>query len=313
MKNARFPFTPTFAAVLASTALLSGCNGDDDTIVVTPPPQTQVIQGTAAVGAALSQALVSITDTSGGAVCAEPTIMTSGTGDFSCTVLEGKAAPFLVVVTDPSGAYSPMVSVATRTPTAGAPLTVNASPLTSAIVGKLSPDGNPLSVAASPSLMNVTALQAITAKVLLQLAEVLGKLGAPAGYDPFSTPIVAATASLSGNTADQIIDLLKINSVNGVTTISTIDNPDAAVALAGAADAAPAVLPSPSTAAITLSEAIKLLSASLNRCFALPAASRVLSKDDSILASAGGREVTAVAAACEDITHPKPAEPEPNK
>ncbi len=304
MKNPRFALTPVFAAVLGGSALLSGCGEGDDPAVVAPPPQTQVIQGTAAVGAALSQASVSITDTSGGAVCAEPTIVTSGTGNFSCTVLDGKAAPFLIVVTDPSGAYSPLVSVATRTPSAGTPLTVNASPLTSAIVGKLSPDGDALSVAASPALMNVTTLQAITAKVLLQLAEVLGKLGAPAGYDPFSTPIVAATTSLSGNTADQIIDLLKINSVNGVTTISTIDNPDAAVPLAGATDAAPAVLPSPSTAVITLSDALKLLSASLNKCFALPAASRVLSKDDSIPATAGGREVTDVAAACDDITHP---------
>lgn len=302
MNIARFPLNPILAAaLLGGSALLSGCNKDDDDPVVTP--QSRVIQGTAAVGAALSQVSVAITDAMGGTVCAEPAIVTSATGDFSCTLLEGKAAPFLIVVTDPSGAYLPLVSVATRTPSPGTPATANVSPLTNAIVGKLAPDGDALSVVATPTLMNAATLDATTAKVRLQLAEVLARLGAPAGYDPFSTPIVAATPSAAGNPADQLIDLLKISVVNGVTTISTIDNPDAAVPLASATDAAPGVLPSPSTAAVTLADALKLLSASLNRCFALPAAARVLSKDDSIPASAGGREVTDVAVACDEITH----------
>ncbi|MEQ1686912.1 MAG: hypothetical protein ABL916_24950 [Burkholderiaceae bacterium] len=296
----RFRLNPLLATVLGGAAFLSGCHEEVAPVLT---PDSRAVEGTAAVGAALSLATVSITDTSGGAVCAQQAVVTSSTGHYFCTLIEGKTAPFLIVVTDPSGAYSPLVSVAARTPSLGTSLIANVSPLTNAIVGKLAPDGDALTVAATPKLVNVGTLDDITAKVVQQLAEVLAKLGAPAGYDPFSTPIVPATPTASGNPADQIIDVLKIAVVNGVTTISTIDNPDAAVALASATGAAPAVLPSPSTAAVTLADALKLLSASLNRCFALPVATRVLNRNDGIPATAGGREVTEVAAACEDITH----------
>ena len=290
------------AALFGSVALLNACGGGSDS--PSPTVQAASIHGTAAVGSALGNATVSITDTSGATACTEATIVTNGTGDYSCTLQEGKNAPFLIVVTDPSGAYPPLISVGATTPAPGTPLTVNATPLTTAIVAQLAPDGDALSVVATPSLVNVATLGSITAKVLAQLGDVLTTLGAPAGYDPFTTPIVAATASISGNTADKVIDLLRITTVDGVTTVSTIDNPDAAVPLAGATTTNPPTLAAPTQTVVTLADAIRLLAPALNNCFALPVMSRVLAKDDTIPAAAGGPEVTSVAAACDDIVHP---------
>lgn len=289
---------PLFGAVLAA------CGGGGGSSSPPPPAPQSVLEGTAAVGAALSNADVRITDGTGAGVCQQATIVTSGTGTFTCTLQAGKAAPFIVVVTDPSGAHPPQVSLATSTPAAGTPLVVNASPLTTAIVGQLA-GGDALAVASTPALIDVAKLDAVKTKVLAQLADVLGALGAPAGYDPFTTPIVAATPNSAGNTADQVVDVLRISTVAGVTTVATIDNPAAAVPLADADTVTPPTLPAPPPAVTTLSEAIRLLAPALNGCFAVPAAQRAVQVDDSIPADQGGPEVLVAAAACQDITHPE--------
>jgi hypothetical protein len=286
---------PLFAAALAA------CGGGGGGGAGSPSP-VALIEGTAAIGAAVANANVSITDRSGGSVCTQATIVTSGTGTYSCTLQASKSAPFLVVVTDPSGAHAPMVSVAATTPAAGAALVVNATPLTTALVAQLAPDRNALSVVSDTSLLNLNTLADVTAKVLTQLQPVLTAVGAPAGYDPFSTQIVAATATQAGNTSDQFLETIRISTVNGVPTVSTIDNP-AGVALADATTTAPPVLPAPSVTAVSLSESMRLLSKALNDCFAVPLASRVTARDTTIAASAGGPAVTQVAAACQQITH----------
>ena len=290
------------AAMLAAWMLL-GCGGDDDATPPPPPAAPVTLAGVAAVGAALSKAEVRITDTAGASVCLESTIVTTDTGAYSCTLQGGKTAPFIVVVTDPSGARAPMVSVGTSTPGPGTPLTVNVTPITTAIVAQLAPDRSALSVVANPSLLDTAALGNITAKVVGQLADVLAALNAPAGYDPFSTPITAATASVSGNTADRIVDLLQITTVDGVTTVATIDRPADAVPLADATTGTPPTLPAPGSTVITLADAIKRAAAAFNACFSLPPAQRALASNTGIPATEGGPEVTEVASDCEDIAH----------
>lgn len=286
---------PLFAAILAACG---GGGGDGN---APPAPPAASIQGTAAVGAALAQAQVEVTDSSRTSVCTEASIVTSGTGDFTCTLQAGKSAPFLVVVTDPSGARPPMVSVATSTPAAGTPLVVNATPLTTAIVGQLASGGNALAVVADRSLLDLSALASIKAKVLTQIAPALTALGAPPGYDPFSTQIVAATSNQAGNTADQVIDTLRFSTVNGVTEVSTVDNPGGAVPLAGAAATTPPQLPAPSASVTSLASSLRLLATALNQCFALPVATRVVAANTSIPASQGGPEVTESAPECDGI------------
>ncbi len=269
---------------------------------VTYGPPTLV--GTAAVGAALANANVSVTDSTGANVCSQTTVVTNGVGQYTCSVLAGRTAPFLVVVTDPSGAYPPLVSVATTAPAPGTSLVANVTPLTTAIVSRLAPDGNALSVVSNPALIDLTALASITANVLAQIQPVLAAIGAPAGYDPFTTQIVAATAAQGGNTADQVLETLRFTTVAGETRIATVDNPAGSVPLAGAGTTAPPALPAPSPTLLSLNDSMRLIVSSLTDCFALPVSARVLSVDTSIPVTEGGRSVTGMAAACQKVTHP---------
>ena len=295
--------------LLVLPVLLAGCSGDsgDSGDSTTAPPAAQTIEGTAATGAALAGANVSVTDAAGNNVCVETTVVTSPTGTYKCTLQGGRTAPFLVVVVDPSGAHTPLVSLAFTTPAAGTPLVVNATPLTTAIVSQLSPGGDALNLAQAktldPATITAGALASTTSNVLAQLAQALTVFGAPAGYDPFTTPITAATSSISGNTADRVIELLKFSTINGVTTVATVDAPAAGVPLATATGTA-TPLPAPSTAVQSLAEAIRLLTPALDNCFKLASTARITARNTTLSASAGGPEATGVAADCQNITDP---------
>lgn len=262
-----------------------------------------LIVGTAAVGAALANGNVEITDADGLGVCAEPTVVTTGTGAFTCTVLADRSAPFVIVVRDPFDFYPPLVSIVPMAPTAGTTLVANATPITTAIVAQLAPDGNALSVLANRSLIDLAALSAITTNVLTQIAPVLTALNAPPGYNPFTTQIVAGTITQGGNTADQVIEALRFSTVDGVPMIATVDNPAGTVPLANAADTSPPVLPPPSLTLLSLADAMRLAVNDLGACFALPVNARVLAFDASVPLTQGGPEVTSMAPACQAIAH----------
>jgi hypothetical protein len=258
------------------------------------------ISGTAATGAALANAPVTVTNSAGASPCQEATITTSALGSYTCTLKAGETAPFFVVVTDPTGSSGALVSIATSTPAAGSALTVNATPLTTAIVAQLAADGNALSVVSSGAV-NAAALQAVTTNVLAQLAPLLARIGVPAGYDPFSTSITAATAGNTGNTADMVLDVVKVVSdpATGKLALSTIDNPTPVVL--ATATTAGAVVSAPDASVTTLSQATQLVAQKMTSCFALPTASRVLATNTAVPQSQGGPQVDAVGAACEDF------------
>jgi len=291
---------------LAFAAAVTACGGNDDEPV--PPASPTLLAGTAATGAALSNAVVQITAGDGSAACSETQIVTSGIGAYSCTLIEGKTAPFLVVVTDPSGGVAPLVSIATAAPPAGQTLVVNATPLTTAILAQLAPDKSALSVIATPSLLDTTKIQAITTQVLDQLSNVLAALQMPAGYNPFTTPITAATATVSGDTADKILEVIKITTVDGQTLIAPADDPTATVPMADATTTTPPKVTAPNAAVLSLSDALRLLAGALTDCFKVPVGtigqpgSRVLAVAE-LPASQGGREVTEAAPACDGIAH----------
>ena len=294
------------ALAIASAALLTlaGC-GDGGSSggeggSTPPPPAPSILSGTAATGAALANAPVSITGSSGNSPCQETSITTSALGSYTCTLKPGESAPFFVVVTDPSGNTPPLVSVATSTPAAGQSLTVNATPLTTAILAQLAPDGNPLTLV-SGKTVDAAALQAVITNVVAQLANVLTAINAPAGYNPFTTSITAATAAGTGNTADMVLDVVKVvvDPATGKLALTTVDNPTP-VPMATATTAS-APMATPAVGISTLSQAAQIAAKTFTACFAVPTAQRVLAKDDSTIASQGGRQVTDVASACQDI------------
>ncbi|MBB1635084.1 hypothetical protein [Cupriavidus sp. UME77] len=297
----------TFGVALSAAALLAlaacGGGGSDSTSSGSAgdkPVTAAAVTGTAATGAALANANVAITDSAGASPCQEAAITTSALGTYTCTLKTGEVAPFFVVVTDPTGNTAPLVSVSTVTPAAGAQLTINATPLTTAIVAQLAADGNPLTFV-SGKTVDAAALQKVTANVVAQLASVLAAIGAPANYDPFSTAITAATAAGVGNTADQVLDIVKVvtDPATGKLALATVDNPTP-VAIATATSTG-GTLAAPPAGVAALPQAAQAVAKGLSACFALPVAQRVTSSNTSLSASQGGPEVDGVASACQNI------------
>lgn len=286
---------------IAGAGLLTvyGCGGGGGSSVSgVSGVSSPTITGVAATGAALAYATVSIKNSAGNFPCVETSITTSGVGSYTCTLKSGETAPFFVLVTDPTGQIEPLVSIATQTPVAGTPLTVNATPLTTAIVAQTN-GGDALSVFNNHSV-NTTDLSNATTNVLAQLAPVLTAIGA-VSYNPFTTSITAATASQTGNTADQVLDVVKVTrTATGALALSTIDNPTP-VTLADASSSGSA-LGTPSASASDLSSASKIAAATLTNCFALAVNQRVLAETvPAPVSTLGGPEIDQVATACENV------------
>jgi hypothetical protein len=184
------------------------------------------ITGTAATGVALANASVAITDTAGASPCVETSITTTQLGSYTCTLKSGETAPFFIVVTDPTGNNAPLVSIATTTPVAGTPLLVNATPLTTAIVAQLN-GGDALGVVANKALYVSANFTAAKANVIAQIQAVITAIDPTlTSYDPFTTSITAATSGSTGNTADQVLDVIKISkTTSGGLALSTISDP----------------------------------------------------------------------------------------
>ncbi len=286
-----------FAAICISVAL-SACGGGGGGGGGSGTTTSSVISGTAATGAALGNAPVTITNLAGSSPCVETGITTTSLGSYSCTLKAGETAPFFIVITDPSGNTTPLVSIATQTPLAGTPLTVNATPLTTAIVAQLN-NGDALGVVGNKSLYVAADFASIKANVIAQLKPVTDAIGA-ANYDPFSTSITAATAGQTGNTADHVLDVIKVvTDSSGNLALSTITDPSP-ITLASKISTGNTVTPVSANAS-DLALAAQISAKAFAACFALPVNQRALAIDSNIAASAGGPSVTQVAPACQDI------------
>lgn len=290
-----------FSRILAGAVLIAtipGCGGGGGS----SSGAFGSLSGTAATGAALANANVAITNSSGNSPCQEASITTSALGSYTCTLKSGETAPFFVVVTDPTGNTQPLVSVATTTPAAGAALTVNATPLTTAILSQLASDGNALTLVGTRNI-NATTLAAVTANVVAQLQPILQSINAPAGYDPFATSITAATASSTGNTADMLLDVVKVTTTtvgaNQVLALTTASSTTPIVM--ATATSSGSTVPLPSYSVSDLSQAAQATAQNLQSCFALPAAQRALATNPNVAAALGGATVTSMAATCQNL------------
>lgn len=284
---------------LVVSTWLTGCGGGGSSSPFPSPAPDSVISGTAAIGSALANAQVSIVDHHGVSPCKEVSIVTTGTGGFTCTLIAGAAAPFFISVIDPAGVVAPLVSVTTQTPIPGTPLVVNATPLTTAIVAQLAGNHDPLSVFNS-HVVDATALAQTTSNVVAQLQPVLASIGAPTGYDPFATNITAASTGGPGNTADLVLDVVRIGTDgSGNLTLGTVDS-TSVVAMATATQAG-TPLAAANASVSSLAAAMLGLAQTFRDCFALPTAQRVLARDTTIPYSQGGSTVTQVAPACRPL------------
>ncbi len=270
-------------------ALAACSNNSDSGSTPAPTAAPAKIIGTAAIGSALANASVAISDSAGSSPCSEATITTSQLGSFTCTLKSGETAPFFLVVTDPTGNTPPLVSIATSTPPPGTTLVVNVTPLTTAIVAQLN-GGDALGVVSNKALYVPATFAAAKANVLAQIQPVVAQIDPTlTNYDPFSTRITAATASSLGNTADLVLDVIKLTkTADGAPALSTVSDPTP-VPLA-TASAPGAVLGAPSTAVSDLAQAAQIAAQAFTACYALPVSQRV--------ALDANQHVTALALEC---------------
>ena len=286
---------PSLSAALA--VLLAACGSSSNNPGSTSASAgASTISGTAATGSALANANVSVTDAAGNSPCVETGITTSALGVYTCTLKPGEAAPFVVVVADPSGNTQPLVSVTTTTPAAGTPLTLNATPLTTAIVTQLT-GGNPLSIVGKP--VDATALQTITSNVVAQLGPVLSAIGLT-NYNPFSTAIAAASATTQGSTSDQLLDIVKVTtSGSGTLQLSTVGG--APVPLASATSTG-GTLAAPAANVQSLPQAVQQLAGAFTQCFVLPPEQRGTVGSDTLATAVSSiPTVNSMAGACSGL------------
>jgi hypothetical protein len=261
------------------TAWLAACGGGGGSAITTPPATAALI-GTAAIGAALANAAVSVTDRTGASACSNDPVTTGPTGNYRCVLSSASQAPFAVVVTDPDGLVNPMISIVATKPTTGSESTANVTPLTTAIAAQLDINRDPFALLKDPAALaavDLSALAAVKANVVTQLAAVLQSAGVdPATFDPVTTPFVGG----SGTGADQMLDQIRITFDNGAPTIANVLNPNApSVPLAGTSTASiPTVSTSVVTTAFSLSE-LDFAKTELERCFAVPSATRAPNPD----------------------------------
>ncbi|MGA9913371.1 MAG: hypothetical protein WBR17_12660 [Paraburkholderia sp.] len=246
------------AACLALICQLSACGNGGDSVSSGSTPATlsaTQLNGTVAAGDPVAGAGVSLTDATGKTT----TTTANPDGTFTFTIT-GRAAPYVLIATDPAGINAPMVSTLAAVPTATgtAPVaTANVTTLTTAVAALLVPTGNPTDLAAASALSSITpaSVQGAVTKLDTALAALLTQNGLPASFDPIGTPF---TANHTG--ADGVIDSVSVQPSPGGLALISVANPSSVITL-NSATTSVAALAVPPVAADYLSFLPALLQA----------------------------------------------------
>jgi len=280
MQREYIKYGRAFAAVCL-IAWLAACGGSNTPPAPSPAPAPAALVGTAAIGAALPNALISVTDRTGASACTNDPVTTGPDGGYRCVLSSASQAPFAVVVTDPDGLVNPMISIVATKPATGSESTANVTPLTTAIAAQLDINRNPFALLQDPAALasvSLGDLAAVTANVVTQLAAVLQSVGVdPATFDPVTSPFVGG----SGTGADQMLDQIRITFDNGAPAISNVLNPGApSVPLAGTSSSSVSAVSTATVGTATFSlRELDFAKTELERCFAVPSAIRAPNPD----------------------------------
>lgn len=177
--------TAAMAGILTLT--LAACGGGSSTS--SAPEATPItISGTAATGAAFTDAVVYVYDSAGAVVGTSSAI--GSDGQYSVTLNADAVAPFVLVASrmTADGLTESLVSVVSST----AQTTANVTPITSLIASRLSPSGDPSKLASELAAGSVQvtaeAVTSVVNEVNTILAPLLTATGTT-GSDPLTTSI----------------------------------------------------------------------------------------------------------------------------
>lgn len=263
------------ALAVMTVAVLAACGGgggDSGTTTSAGPAAT--VTGTAASGAFMAGAQVTVYDADGRTVGSK---IADANGKYSFDVAAFRA-PFVLVATgNAGGGQATYVSLLTTKPTGGASTVVNVSPLTTALAAMLA-GGDPLTLT-NASLLNSKVSSTQLQQAIATLRSVLANITASAGldastFDPIATPLTA-----QGQGADAVIDRVlvtltstgaKIASTGAQMTNGTV--PEVVLTPASLGNP-PAALPTPTES--TNAQTFETIRASLQGCFAAAPSARV--------------------------------------
>lgn len=272
----------SLAAVAAATLVACGGGGGaSDSGTKTPAtsttPTATYLDGTAAYGAPLAQAKITITDANGKTV----TVAAGDNGTYKADVT-GMKAPLLVTATAESGdtvrVYHALVSTDVA---AGSTGHANVTQLTDAIVALASSDGSTPGEFASADKLK--ALDPARLQKAQELVKTIVKDVATATGNTSYDPVTVTFTADGTSSGDKLLDMVKLSIDQSGVTLRVVGVPAASGAdgaasstVATVKDAtatAPAALPAP-----TVTDSITAFDpwvTSVNKCLALPAAQRV--------------------------------------
>lgn len=266
-----------FAFSIIAAAILSACGGSGGGGESTAADTNAYVQGTAAYGAAMAKASITVTDKAGKTV----TVISDENGDYKATVT-GFAAPLLVTATGASGdSVRVYHAIFNGVLTAGSTSRANVTPLTEAIVAMASSDGKSPEEfvdSAKFAALDSAKLGKAVAALNAIIRDVASDLGA-VGFDPLSSTFKADRSSAG----DRLLDIIKVAVSNAGVSLRNIAIPIASTD-SGASTAAEVTITDVKTqVAIALPKPVITDSATLvdvwvaqiNKCLALPQASRV--------------------------------------
>jgi hypothetical protein len=264
-----------------------------------PDTGARVLSGTAATGAAFDAASVSVQDQTGATVC---TTQTDAQGFYQCTLPAATKAPLTIAAQrDEQSFYSA---------TAGAGGTANITPLTTLIVSRLAPDGQPAhfaaAVQADGSLASDERLQQQVDGLTAALQPVLAALGQER-LDPISGSFKA-----DGTGHDRLLDALSVSvrpeadAANIEITVKVRKSApeEAPVSVIFRSNDAsiprlPAGIKPEQLRGIPGPDELAALLARLNACYRLPLSQRVNAPGDAVAVTGGPSDV--IAPACREL------------
>ena len=273
---------------LESTALLAlaGCGGRDgdgggNGSSPDNPPAPVTLSGIAATGAAFTDAVVTVIDSTGATAGRSASV--GGNGIFSVTLNPGAKPPYVLVAsrTTGDGEVQSLVSVLESV----SATTTNITPVTHLIASRLSPSGNPLKLANELASGTARITPEAVAATVQEVRQILAALLAATGTGAID-PLKGAF-SVDGTGYDRLLDSLQISIVPATPTSSNVEvavkqqladgvQPTAVRFASTATTVAP--LPSIDPATLVESGTSALIAnflKNLTSCYALPLAERI--------------------------------------
>lgn len=233
-----------------------------------PAPTAGSLAGVAAIGAPLANATITVIDQRGVAVCATTT---DSLGRYACSLPTDTKAPLVVKASSDDAVYYSAIG------TAGG--TANVSPLTTVVVSRLTPDGNPASIEGliqtSPNAASADAISKQVSALNTALAPVLAALGVPA------SDFLTGTFAADGSGQDKLLDTLNVtvrpdgSQANIDIAIKTADGSTATLHFSSADTAIPSAPSNVVVAAVPGPTVVADLMARFTSCYALPLTQRV--------------------------------------